>query len=170
MRMGSKRKWLGTVSCNTVSPADRVLAADAFNDGTYLFDDGTIGRAVDYTDESDADDDHGEMYIDRWSRDGDYLDGACLWYVYGSTLRDFCDRNGYPLPVRMIPECFVDALEDDADAGEVFAVLDRYLAGSIDEGRAEKDLGRLSRCRGRTGSATETAPTGSSRPRRQPRG
>ena len=87
-------------------------------EGTYLFDDGTIGRIGepdfdidDYLDDGEDPDDLevrgmepvGNIYIDRW-KPGRFYDGGLYLYYKGETLRDYCERNGEPLPMRRLPD------------------------------------------------------------------
>lgn len=68
--------------------------------GTFLFDDGTIGRAVVTG--------RGRIRIDRYDPMGGlHLGGS--GYVSGS-LRSFCKRNGCPVPVREVPSWAWDAV------------------------------------------------------------
>ena len=53
----------------------------------------------------------GNIYIDRWDMDGNYHQGGCFLCFEGETLRDYCDRNGEPYPVREIPEEVIEAFE-----------------------------------------------------------
>ena len=53
----------------------------------------------------------GNIYIDRWGTDGEFYQGGCFLYFEGETLRDYCNRNGEPYPVREIPDEVIDAFE-----------------------------------------------------------
>lgn len=53
----------------------------------------------------------GNLYIDRWGLDGEFYQGGCFIYFLGETLRDYCERNGEPIPVRQIPFEVIDAFE-----------------------------------------------------------
>jgi hypothetical protein len=119
-------------------PADYVFDPNYSIGGCYLFDDGTVGCIGDPDFEIDEDyfedeDEYeyydktgrvpqrlwengrepiGNIYIDRYGGIGDFLQGDCFWYYEGETLRDWCIRNGYPLPVLEVPEEVYEALED----------------------------------------------------------
>lgn len=112
--------------------------------GTFLFDDGTFGfigdpefdieEFIDDPDYEEHEDDSpeewerylrsqfegkypiGNIYIDRWSLDGEFYQGGCYIYYDGESLKDYCDRNGVPYPVRRIPEEVVDALENQDES------------------------------------------------------
>ena len=53
----------------------------------------------------------GNLYIDRWDTDGEFYQGGCFLYFEGETLRDYCDRNGEPYPVREVPDEVIEAFE-----------------------------------------------------------
>lgn len=95
-------------------------------EGTYLFDDGTIGMIGepdfdidDYLDDGEDPDDLevrgmepvGNIYIDRW-KPGRFYDGGLYLYYKGETLRDYCERNGEPLPMRRLPDDVYDLIRD----------------------------------------------------------
>ena len=95
-------------------------------EGTYLFDDGTIGMIGepdfdidDYLDDGEDPDDLevrgmepvGNIYIDRW-KPGRFYDGGLYLYYKGETLRDYCKRNGEPLPMRRLPDDVYDLIRD----------------------------------------------------------
>lgn len=96
--------------------------------GTYLFDDGTVGFIADpefdpeeftYGDGELIDDElyingqHaiGNLYIDRFDMEGEFFQGGCFLYFEGEMMKDYCDRNGEPYPVRRIPDDVYDAFE-----------------------------------------------------------
>ena len=107
--------------------------------GCYLFDDDTFGHIADpkfdveeFIDNPDYDllgsDDAdvreryirscfdgklpiGNIYIDRWNANGEFYQGGCFLYYEGETLRDYCDRNGEPYPVREVPEEIIELFE-----------------------------------------------------------
>jgi len=90
--------------------------------GSYLFDDGSFGYIADpefdpgefeYLDDAQYIDDElylngrhalGNLYIDRYLKDGTFIQGGCFIYFEGETLRDYCDRNGEPYPLKRIPD------------------------------------------------------------------
>ena len=53
----------------------------------------------------------GWMYIDRWYPDGTCNEGGCFIYYIEDTMEDFCERNGYPLPVKEIPCDVIEMFE-----------------------------------------------------------
>ena len=53
----------------------------------------------------------GCMYIDRWYPDGTCNEGGCFIYYIEDTMEDFCERNGYPLPVKEIPRDVIEMFE-----------------------------------------------------------
>ncbi len=53
----------------------------------------------------------GNLYIDRWDRNGEFYQGGCFLYYEGERFRDYCDRNGEPYPVREIPGEIIDIFE-----------------------------------------------------------
>ena len=53
----------------------------------------------------------GNIYIDRWDLNREFYQGGCFPYYEGKTLRDYCDRNGEPYPVRRIPDEVIDMFE-----------------------------------------------------------
>ena len=53
----------------------------------------------------------GCMYIDRWYPDGTCDEGGCFIYYIEDTMKDFCERNGYPLPVKEIPHDVIEMFE-----------------------------------------------------------
>ena len=53
----------------------------------------------------------GCMYIDRWYPDGTCNEGGCFIYYIEDTMEDFCERNGYPLPVKEIPCDVIEMFE-----------------------------------------------------------
>ena len=113
---------------NKKGPADFVFRKGYSSQGSYLFSDGTFGfigdpdfDASEFIDDPDYDilefDDReeyeaylrkefggklpiGNMYIDRWTPEGKFIQGDCFLYYEGETIRDWCDRNGYPYPER----------------------------------------------------------------------
>ena len=63
----------------------------------------------------------GNLYIYRWDVNGEFYQGGCFLYFEGETLRDYCDRNGEPYPVRDIPGEVIDAFEaEDYEALKKF--------------------------------------------------
>lgn len=127
-----------TMARKNNEPADYVFDPRYSIGGCYLFDDGTVGCIADPEFEVDEDEfedyeDYeyyeetghvpqylwengrepiGNLYIDRYSGPGDFIQGDCFWYYDGETLRDWCIRNGHPLPVLEVPEEVYEALED----------------------------------------------------------
>ena len=113
-----------------------IKMAEYSNFGPYLFDDGTFGEIYepdfdidDYLEEDEDYDDLklngkkpvGNIYIDRWTRDGEFIQGGCFLYYEGETLADYCERNGEPLPMRRIPSEVIDAFESgDLDELEMY--------------------------------------------------
>jgi len=110
------------------SPADYVFGSPYGFHGSYLFDDGTFGYIADpeFDPEEFALDDAvyidnelyidgkhaiGNLYIDRWTKEGEFIQGGCFLYFDGETMRDYCDRNGEPYPVKRIPDEVIDAFE-----------------------------------------------------------
>ena len=108
-------------------PADYVFDRRYSPHGSFLFEDGTFGYIGDP--EFDPDDilDEGEpyenlflngkepignLYIDRWDADGEFWQGGCFLYYEGETMRDYCDRNGEPYPVKWIPDEVIEAFEN----------------------------------------------------------
>lgn len=125
-------------------PAKKLFRQGMMHHGTYLFDDGTIGYIADpefdIEDFIDGDYDSdllnsedtekreeyikslfdgkipiGNIYIDRYDREGEFYQGGCFLYYEGETLGDYCDRNGEPRPVREIPEEAYELLEEGAE-------------------------------------------------------
>lgn len=120
------RKPLFSRNASVGSPAKMRMNANRSPDGCYLFDDGSFGRISTgdfdpgYWEEEGLDPKDlrvngrnpiGEMYIDRWTRDGEFVQGGCYLY-YSERLADYCVRNREPLPMREIPEAVVDAFEE----------------------------------------------------------
>lgn len=126
--MMKERKNGRILSRNAKGPADIRLDGKTDFEGTYLFDDGTVGRITDvdfdleeYLDEMDLEygdvlDDGrepiGQMYMDRW-KPGVWIQGGCYLYYKGETIADFCRRNREPLPMRRIPDEVFDLIEDE---------------------------------------------------------
>lgn len=128
-----RKKGPNVVSFSVKSPADSILGVnDMF--GTYLMDDGSIGVMQDYDecDEEYGDEYVGEAFIDCWYRDGTNEEGGCYAFMENQSVRDWCELNEYPIPVREISSDFSKALERGASAEDVFAILDDYLAGNLD--------------------------------------
>ncbi len=109
-------------------PADYVSRRGYSPHGCFLFEDGTFGYIgdpkfdmEDFLDEDQEPEDLwldgkepiGNIYIDRWDADGEFWQGGCFLYYEGETLRDYCDRNGEPYPVRRIPEEVIEAFENN---------------------------------------------------------
>ena len=110
------------------SPADYVFGSSYGFHGSYLFNDGTFGYIaypefdsedfaygdVIYVDgELYIDGRHaiGNLYIDRWTKEGEFIQGGCFLYFEGETMRDYCNRNGEPYPIKRIPDEVIDAFE-----------------------------------------------------------
>ena len=112
------------------SPADYVFGSRYGFHGSYLFNDGTFGYIADpefdpedfvyddfdlvfIDDELYIDGKHvlGNLYIDRWTKEGEFIQGGCFLYFEGETMRDYCDRNGEPYPVKCIPDDVIEAFE-----------------------------------------------------------
>ena len=110
------------------SPSDYVFGCGHEFHGCYLFDDGTFGYIGDpdfdpeefaYGDSVYVNDElyisgkHaiGNLYIDRWTKSGEFIQGGCFLYFDGETMRDYCDRNGEPHPVKRIPCEVIEAFE-----------------------------------------------------------
>ena len=107
--------------------------------GCYLFDDGTFGYIgdpefdpEDFLEDGETEDDLirdgrrpiGNIYIDRWTKDGEFIQGGCFLYYEGETMKDYCDRNGEPHPVR-----------------EFYATLDKGEDAPASDGRmTEKEI------------------------------
>ena len=97
--------------------------------GSYIFDDGSFGYIVDpefypgefeHLDDAQYIDDElylngrhalGNLYIDRYLKDGTFIQGGCFIYFEGETMRDYCDRNGEPYPVKRIPDEVIEVSE-----------------------------------------------------------
>ena len=95
--------------------------------GNFLFSDGTYGYIgedsnydpEDFLEEEETEDDLvrdgrrpiGAIYFDRWTKDGEFIQGGCFLYYDGETMKDWCDRNGEPYPVREIPEEVIELFE-----------------------------------------------------------
>ena len=128
-----RKKGPNVISFSVKSPADAHLGFDDVS-GAYLMDDGSIGVIIVFDEDEECDDEFvGTMLIDCWCRDGTTDAGARYDYREGEPLKDWCDYNGYPLPVKGIPYSFSEALERGADAEETFAILDGYLDGQISD-------------------------------------
>lgn len=140
-----------------MTETDMIFKRDAYNEGSFLFDDGTFGHVADpefdvseFIDNEDFDWDIldssdqdaidkavskefggklpiGNIYIDRWGLNGDFYQGGCFLYYEGETLIDYCHRNGEPLPVREIPDEIIDMFE----AGDFDGL--RALADAVPE-------------------------------------
>ena len=108
------------------NPADYMFRAEYSPHGCYLFDDGTFGYVGDpefdpddFLEDGETEDDLirdgrgpiGNIYIDRWTKDGEFIQGGCFLYYEGETMKDYCDRNGEPYPVREIPEEVIEMFE-----------------------------------------------------------
>lgn len=128
-----RKKGANVISFAVKSPADRLLGVDDMF-GAYLMADGSIGVMQDFDEcEEDYGDEYvGEALIDLWYRDGTTYEGGCYAYTERQQVRDWCELNEYPLPVRQISFDFGDALQGGASAEDVFAILDDYLAGKLD--------------------------------------
>ena len=109
-----------------ISPADRVFRAGVSPHGCYQFSDGTFGYVgdpefdpEDFLEDGETEDDLnrdgrrpiGNIYIDRWTKDGEFIQGGCFLYYEGETMRDWCGRNGEPYPVKEIPEGVIEMFE-----------------------------------------------------------
>ena len=107
-------------------PADYVFDSRYSPHGSFLFEDGTFGYIgdpeFDPDDILDEDEPYeklflngkepiGNIYIDRWDVNGEFYQGGCFLYYEGETLRDYCDRNGEPYPVRRIPGEVIEMFE-----------------------------------------------------------
>ena len=53
----------------------------------------------------------GAMYFDRWDKNGEFHQGGCFLYYEGETVKDWCDRNGEPYPVKYVGDKKVDKLK-----------------------------------------------------------
>lgn len=130
-------------SRNGKGPADIVLGKEEV-EGAYLFDDGTIGyvrepefEIEDYLDDGEEPEDLrrngrmpiGNIYIDRW-RSGAFIEGGCYLYYEKERLRDYCERNEEPLPMRRIPDGVWERIEQGDIEG-----LGRFL-GEVPELKA----------------------------------
>ena len=93
----------------------------------YLFSDGTVGQFVDaissdYNEDEEEDVDGGiyidgkwvlgQAYVDRWNLDGKFFDDGCFLYFEGETIKDYCDRNNIPYPIKEIPDYVVEYCQD----------------------------------------------------------
>lgn len=131
-------------------PADIVLDPNGGNDGTYLFDNGFIGRFVDEVeidwDDWDDYDEWGDvevvgvMYINLYGPNGEYEEGYEYPYHEGMTLGELCKEGDLPQPVTKILDEFNEALENDCDPKKVFKTLDAYLSGKYADGLIIFDL------------------------------
>ena len=109
-------------------PIDYVFGSGRSFHGSYLFDDGTFGYIADpdfdpeefaygnviyIDDELYVNGKHaiGNLYIDRWTKNGEFYQGGCFLYFEGETMKDYCDRNREPYPVRRIPDEVIEAFE-----------------------------------------------------------
>lgn len=134
--MDSSKKHLPFGRKRSAEEPAYAALAEYSNFGPYLFDDGTFGEICepdfdidDYLEDGEDYKDlklgrkkpAGNIYIDRWTRDGDFIQGGCFLYYDGETLADYCRRNGEPLPMRRIPYEVIEALE----AGDLDE-LERY--------------------------------------------
>lgn len=114
------------VRVRKTDPADYVFRAGYSPHGCYLFEDGTFGYIGDpefdpeeFLEEDMEESDLylngrrpiGNLYIDRWTKDGEFIQGGCFIYYEGERMRDYCDRNGEPHPVREIPEEVIEMFE-----------------------------------------------------------
>ena len=108
------------------NPTDYVFSWEYSPQGCYLFDDGTFGYVgdpefdpEDFLEDGETEDDLirdgrrpiGNIYIDRWDVNGEFYQGGCFLYYEGETMKDYCDRNGEPYPVREIPEEVIEMFE-----------------------------------------------------------
>ncbi len=129
---------------------DMVLDSRGGSDGTYLFNNGLVGKFVDMRDIdwdywSDAeyyDDDNvlvravGIMcFLGLYGPNGEYIGGFEAPYYEGMTLGDFCDGYEIPKPKTKIPDEFFEVLEADCDPKMVFKTLKAYLSGKYSDGQ-----------------------------------
>ncbi len=131
-------------------PADMVIDPNGYNDATYLFDNGFIGRFVDEAeidwDDWDEWDEWGDvevagvMYINLYGPNGEYEEGDEYPYHEGMTLGELCKEGDLPQPVTKILDEFYEALENDCDPKKVFKKLDAYLSGKYADGLIIHDL------------------------------
>ena len=96
--------------------------------GNFLFSDGTYGYIgedsnydpEDFLEEGETEDDLirdgrepiGAIYFDRWTKDGEFIQGGCFLYYDGETMKDWCDRNGEPYPVKRVKEKMIERFEN----------------------------------------------------------
>ena len=132
------KKMAGILSRNEKKRPVDELMDDRSWEGTYLFDDGTIGVITDSSqynpyeyDDGDIIDDElyidskhalGCLYIDRYDLKGEFYQGDVFLYYEGETLKDYCDRNAEPYPIKEVPDFLYQYCED----GE-FDKVRRYL-------------------------------------------
>lgn len=53
----------------------------------------------------------GNIYIDRILPNGEFIQGGCFLIYEGESLWDYCVRNEIPLPVKIAPQGFCEAVE-----------------------------------------------------------
>lgn len=116
--------------CEKGCPADMVFEEGKMYHGTFFFDDASIGYVADpefepsdYLSDGETEDDLikdgrrpiGNIYIDRYDADRTFHQGGCFLYYEGETMRDYCERNGLPCPVRELPDEAYEIMEDGSD-------------------------------------------------------
>ena len=145
------KKMAGILSRNVKKRPVDELMDDRRWKGTFLFDDGTIGyimdmvggyEPTDFLDDPDYVDvnDHsvkeviddvlyidgkrvlGSLYIDRYDLNGEFYQGDAFVYYAGETVKDYCDRNGEPYPIKELPDFLYELCENDE-----FDKVRRYL-------------------------------------------
>ena len=138
-----RKKGPNVISFSVKTMADAIFTKDGCLEGSYLLEDGAIGFMQDFDECEYGKKYVGEALLDYWYPDGTSVEGGCYAYKNRQSLKDWCDLNEFPQPVRTLPFEFGDALSNGADVEEVFEILDRYLNEELDDDGATEALCEL---------------------------
>ncbi len=134
-----RKKGPNVISFSVKGPADAIFTKSGCLEGSYLLEDGAIGALEDY-DECGYGKYAGEAMLDYWYPDGTSVEGGCYAYKNRQSLKDWCDLNEFPQPVKILPYEFGEALRNGADVETVFEVLNQYLNEELDDDEAAEIL------------------------------
>ena len=114
-------------SLRRAKPYMLVFEGGRYLSGSYRFSDGTYGYVCndsnydpeDFLEDDESEEDLifegkrplGSMYFDRWDKNGEFYQGGCFLYYEGETVKDWCDRNGEPYPVKVVRDKVVEKSE-----------------------------------------------------------
>lgn len=143
------------MECKVFDPSKVIFNKTEFCEGEFIFEDGSVGYIADpdfdvsdyiYDESFDfsvlrSPDDKradevlreyfngklpiGNIYIDRFLPDGDFVQGGCFLIYEGESLKDYCERNDVPLPVRIAPYGLCEAIEN-SDKEQIEGYIEKF--------------------------------------------